>query len=733
MLAWLSERGRLEHCGSSSISSFALETLGLRPRTTRSRLALYRFLQKHPFLERAFLDGEVSACQLPYIARLIDAVPVPEELLSQFIRRNSRRSVDVLRHTAQCQERRARMKENGTRREDDAARRNEDLTRRWREVGRMREETEIRELVERRRHGDSGADAEDAGLDEGLHAQADREPGLEPDSSGGLRGDSADDLAGELAGDPTGDPAIDSAGDPAGDHTGDHTGDPASDPTGDLAGDPDGDPEMVSFSFKHPVAFRVPFDEMMELTRKVLGHEAPIYECIEAMLAEVAWPGIGKDGPEPGGPAVRPAIEKLPPMAIPVRHDAVAHAKETLARAAEYLEDVEQIDAIEEPQSPEEALLILRQIQLLRAPGKVLLAHLTRDLRRVGAMELLGYTSMGRMVEDLLKISERSARNRVAESLMFETSAAMEEAFATGRISTMQAYLIRQLKHGEGIDEFVDRARETTWRQFQREYRMLTLMRKCHLGQHALRPISRGNIEEALIEALGGDREKIEESLRIRGIAALPPGGSADPAENPILMDRLETMVQLLALRQWEEVPETGEADRQTLAYLEASTITRIPLPRQTYIDLKHVLWEYRGEEPHIRPPSFLPRLPEWAAMAMLFEEVREIWERQDPERVPVRVKIMERDHYRCVVPGCTRRDQLEAHHIAPRSQGGSNDPGNLAVLCHGHHQHGAHKGHLKIRGTAPHALRYELGKRRDGTPLLIYRGNRLVRGPFDP
>ena len=135
-----------------------------------------------------------------------------------------------------------------------------------------------------------------------------------------------------------------------------------------------------------------------------------------------------------------------------------------------------------EPESPEDALVILRQIQLLRAPGKVLLAHLIRDLRRVGAVELLGYNSVARMVEDLLKLSERSARNRVAESLMFESNAAIEEAFATGRISTMQAYLIRQLKHTEEIEEFVERARETTWRQFQREYRMLTLMRKCTWG-----------------------------------------------------------------------------------------------------------------------------------------------------------------------------------------------------------------------------------------------------------
>ncbi len=92
MLAWLSERGRVQRCGFSSIGSLALETLGLRPRTTRSRLALHRVLSKHPELERAFLDGGISACQLPYIARLIEAIPVPDELI-RFSSRGSARSL----------------------------------------------------------------------------------------------------------------------------------------------------------------------------------------------------------------------------------------------------------------------------------------------------------------------------------------------------------------------------------------------------------------------------------------------------------------------------------------------------------------------------------------------------------------------------------------------------------------------------------------------------------------
>jgi hypothetical protein len=38
----------------------------------------------------------------------------------------------------------------------------------------------------------------------------------------------------------------------------------------------------------------------------------------------------------------------------------------------------------------------------------------------------------------------------------------------------------------------------------------------------------------------------------------------------------------------------------------------------------------------------------------------------------------------------------------------------------------------VAIGGRAPHALRFVLGLRREGAPLLIYKGNRLVKGPFD-
>ncbi len=85
------------------------------------------------------------------------------------------------------------------------------------------------------------------------------------------------------------------------------------------------------------------------------------------------------------------------------------------------MKDVEELVESREPSPPTMRSSALRQIHLLRAPQKVLFARLVRDLRRTHAMDLLGYRSMAELVEDRLQPSERSARNRVAESLLFET------------------------------------------------------------------------------------------------------------------------------------------------------------------------------------------------------------------------------------------------------------------------------------------------------------------------
>ncbi len=84
---------------------------------------------------------------------------------------------------------------------------------------------------------------------------------------------------------------------------------------------------------------------------------------------------------------------------------------------------------------------------------------------------------------------------------------------------------------------------------------------------------------------------------------------------------------------------------------------------------------------------------------------------------------IAVRERFCCAIPGCTSRGG-SAHHIVFRSRGGSNEAENLTFLCFTHHIEALHRGHIRVRGTAPDALTIELGIKPDGTAL-----ERFVRG----
>jgi len=94
---------------------------------------------------------------------------------------------------------------------------------------------------------------------------------------------------------------------------------------------------------------------------------------------------------------------------------------------------------------------------------------------------------------------------------------------------------------------------------------------------------------------------------------------------------------------------------------------------------------------------------------------------------------ILKRDGFRCQVPGCNCRRNLHIHHIIPRSQGGSDEPSNLIVLCAKCHLRLLHNLlTLKIEGTAPHNLTFTFGPRSHGDerPFLKYvRGRKVLTG----
>ena len=98
--------------------------------------------------------------------------------------------------------------------------------------------------------------------------------------------------------------------------------------------------------------------------------------------------------------------------------------------------------------------------------------------------------------------------------------------------------------------------------------------------------------------------------------------------------------------------------------------------------------------------------------LVALAEHFIETWKAKLKQANTLQRRVRARDRHFCQVPGCSRA-AVHAHHVIPRSQGGSDDPENLISLCAAHHLFGIHGGRMRVTGTAPDKLIWEFGLRR--------------------
>ncbi len=203
-----------------------------------------------------------------------------------------------------------------------------------------------------------------------------------------------------------------------------------------------------------------------------------------------------------------------------------------------------------------------------------------------------------------------------------------------------------------------------------------------------------------------------------------------------ITVRRLEEDVdRALALREVEPpCAEQGEAgERQVCAQprapgtnLDAGWRITVSAPKEVARLFRAVLCSVRrGLE---RETGRLPSEAE-GFEAMLDHALRS-WDVTDPwlrRRMKREYAVFERDGWRCTVPGCSSRRNLHAHHIVFRSAGGGDEAENQTSLCAFHHLRGVHAGTVRVQGTAPGALWFELGVRAGQPPLARYRSGERV------
>jgi hypothetical protein len=93
-----------------------------------------------------------------------------------------------------------------------------------------------------------------------------------------------------------------------------------------------------------------------------------------------------------------------------------------------------------------------------------------------------------------------------------------------------------------------------------------------------------------------------------------------------------------------------------------------------------------------------------------------------------LRHKVIERDGFRCVIPGCSSRSGLDDHHITFRSQGGGDELPNNSSACFEHHRHCIHDNrYITIKGQAPDNLTVEMGVEPGRSPFALFINGRRV------
>jgi hypothetical protein len=100
------------------------------------------------------------------------------------------------------------------------------------------------------------------------------------------------------------------------------------------------------------------------------------------------------------------------------------------------------------------------------------------------------------------------------------------------------------------------------------------------------------------------------------------------------------------------------------------------------------------------------PEEPPWRAFERILLHVKAAWEAQPKHRNPIHA----RDGWRCRVPACSSRRNLQEHHIQFRSHGGDNARTNRMSICPWHHHRAIHEGIIRAHGDAEGVVHWQIG-----------------------
>ena len=447
---------------------------------------------------------------------------------------------------------------------------------------------------------------------------------------------------------------------------------------GDVGGAAADDEEAEAverISFAAPEWLQVKWRLAVELFDKLEGQDGlPEGAAAEAFVAE--W--------QTGGVPAATAIEDEKTDAGRKRDEEAAayraRSRAELDRLHEYLEQETQLwshlpaelpaVAYEEGLSagPDEELSDDYRV-LDREIGKSGLRHLDAmsgrillTMARLGLFGPMQFIEIGHYASQRLGISPRKARElRYIERRLFELPRLQQASFA-GELGQAKLRLLVGIANEATEARWLERARQVTVRRLEDEIRWADKRRSL--------------LEGGLIAPTPEDRE--------HGIGSpLPPPEGAD----------IHRETEALA----EVVREVGarhaSAPRGMVSFVAEPEVA--------------LLWrEALAQCRALHGRS----LADWQCADRFVDAFFAEWDRKDPYGAVLAHKVIARDGYRCAVPGCRSRKNLQAHHVIWRSRGGTDAMSGLSTLCAAHHLHGVHEGWVEVTGEAPGHLVWRLG-----------------------
>ena len=437
-----------------------------------------------------------------------------------------------------------------------------------------------------------------------------------------------------------------------------------------------GDPHYRRIHFRVPLPAVAYLEETFRLARSLLGFDAPDDECLEAIVAEALTelvPTVSlEESRRKFAHHSSPARKSFSSSAKDLSHPPVpSHGAAAQRRRAHRLHRI--------------FLRLLQRRRMLRIRQEdQLLQFLHDDLHGHW-----GFPSFERFCREILDLPASTAWDRIARARQRHRHHPVALARQEGRLSVVKADALDRLQKQVHLPP----SNLSAWIDYAES--------------HTLRRL-RSAIEWARLQSIF--------DYRPWSLAGCPP-----PTDEQFRTSN-RPLEDLLRHPEPEQTFLWSRAPMTTLRWIVSTGIHDLLLQGMATLQEK----DRRREE----ATGILSRFdPPWLLLCRIFRRARKAWMQNIPAISPRKRRIFSRTDWQCAAPECTRRRDLHAHHIQPRSHGGKDEPENLVPLCAFHHLRGVHGGTVKVEGRLDgqgRGLHWQMGLDERGRPEVTYRDEQI-------